>query len=58
MDENTRKAAEISKAITKKGKRALWVPVKNGIKVFEVDQKEVKIPYDKVTEKLSFSEKV
>lgn len=42
MDEKTIKAAKISKKITDKGKRALWVPVKDGIKVFEVDQKEAK----------------
>lgn len=42
MDEKTIKAAEISKKITDKGKRALWIPVKDGIKVFEIDQKEAK----------------
>lgn len=40
MDENIIKAAEISKAITDKGKRAMWVPVKDGIRIFDVDQKE------------------
>ncbi len=48
MDEKTIKAAEISKKITDKGKRALWIPVKDGIKVFEVDQKEAKTIRDEV----------
>lgn len=48
MDEKTIKAAEISKKITDKGKRALWIPAKDGIKVFEVDQKEAKTICDEV----------
>lgn len=48
MDEKTIKAAEISKKIMDKGKRALWIPVKYGIKVFEVDQKEAKTIRDEV----------
>ncbi len=48
MDDKTIKAAEISKKIMDKGKRALWVPVKDGIKVFEVDQKEAKTIRDEV----------
>lgn len=42
MDEKTIKAAEISADLMSKGKRALWVPVKDGIRVFEVTQKEAK----------------
>lgn len=48
MDDKTIRAAEISKKITDRGKRALWIPVKDGIKVFEVDQKEAKTIRDEV----------
>lgn len=44
MKEETIKAAD---EILDRGHRVLLIPVKDGTRIFEVDQKEVKIPEQK-----------
>lgn len=44
MKEEHIKAAD---AILARGRRVLLIPVKDGTRIFEVDQKEVKIPEQK-----------